>query len=402
MDPRKNPFSPGAGIPPTAFAGRRAVLEVCDIAFDRLKNHLFANDIILLGLRGVGKTVLLSKLHASAKAKGIETIKFEVPDNSGKNLAKLLVPAANTVLRRLDRIKAAEETLHRAGALLRSFAAIFKVKYEGFTFGANTPEIAADSGDLESDLPDLILALAEAARARKTAVALFIDEVQYLSKPELAALTHACHEVAQANAPFLFIGAGLPQLAAVTGEAKSYAERLFTFPDITALDRAATSRALRGAAETQGVDFTEEAIDRIYAQTGGYPYFIQTWGKFAWDEAKKGPIDADTVERAELDAIAHLDQSFFRVRFDRCSDFAKTYLRALAELGPGTHATGKVAEALGTDSRQVAAVRKSLIDAGMIFSPSHGQTAFTVPLFDDFMIRAMPKLEPYKARRKSN
>ncbi|QHQ36191.1 ATP-binding protein [Algicella marina] len=402
MDPRKNPFNPGAGIPPTAFVGRADVLEVAEIAFDRTREGLFARDMLLLGLRGVGKTVLLNKLHALAKSKELETIKFEVPDTSGDNLARLLVPAANTVLRRLDRMAAAEETLHRAGALLRNFAAIFKVKYEGFTFGASTPEIGADTGDLVADLPEILLALAAAAQRRKTGVVLFLDEVQYLSKAELSALTHACHEVAQTAAPFLFIGAGLPQLAALSGEAKSYAERLFSYMDVRALDHTATARALREAAKTQKADFTSEATDLIFERTKGYPYFVQTWGKFAWDEAAASPIDAETVGKADLDALAHLDQSFFRVRFDRSSDYAKTYLRALAELGPGPHASGKVAEVLGTKSSQVAAVRAGLIDAGMIFSPAHGQTQFTVPLFDDFMRRAMPELKPYTpSRRKS-
>ena len=399
MDPRKNPFNPGAGIPPAAFVGRSDLIEVCDVAFDRVKSGLFANDMILLGLRGVGKTVLLRKLHDTAKAKGLETIRFEVPDASGDNLVKLLVPAANTVLRRLDRRAAAEETLHRAGALLRNFAAIFRVKYEGFTFGASTSEIGGDTGTLETDLPEVILAMAEAARVRKTAVALFIDEVQYLSRAELSALAHACHEVAQVQAPFLFIGAGLPQLAALTAEAKSYAERLFEFPRLGALDADASSRALREAAQLQGADFTQEAVDLIYRQTEGYPFFLQAWGKFAWDEAEESPVSADVVDIAEVEAIAYLDQNFFQVRFDHCSDAQKGYLRALAELGPGPHASGKVAEAWGTKSSQVAPIRSGLIEMGMIFSPQHGQTAFTVPRFDQFMKRAMPELEPYRKRR---
>ncbi|MEO0911914.1 MAG: ATP-binding protein [Pseudomonadota bacterium] len=400
MDPRKNPFSPGAGIPPAAFVGRSDIMDVAEIAFDRTKSGLFTNDILLLGLRGVGKTVLLNKLHALAKSRGLETIKFEVPDKSGDNLAKLLVPSANTVLRRLDRLAAAEETLTRAAALLRNFAAIFKVKYEGFTFGASTSEIGGDTGNLVTDLPEILLAMAEAAKSRQTAVALFVDEVQYLSKEELSALTHACHEVAQAAAPFLFIGAGLPQLAALTGEAKSYAERLFSYTDVQALSAEATARALREAAATQSADFTEEATARVFEHTQGYPYFVQTWGKFAWDEAAKSPITAKDVETAQLEATAFLDQSLFRVRFDRTSDLGRTYLRGLAELGPGPHASGAVAKTLGTASSQIAAIRASLIADGMIYAPAHGQTEFTVPLFDAFMRRAMPKLVGYKPRRK--
>ncbi|MFQ5623700.1 MAG: ATP-binding protein [Paracoccaceae bacterium] len=290
MDPRKNPYAPGAGVMPPAFAGREDLIEAADIALDRRKAGLYANDIILLGLRGVGKTVLLNAIHGGAKAKDIATVKFEVPDGSGGHLARAMVPALNVVWSRLNRLRAAEGHLTRAAAALRNFAAIFKVKYEGFSFGATPATADAASGDLQADLPELLMFVAAAARDRETCLALFIDEIQYLTKDELSALARACHEAAQKGLPMILVGAGLPQIAALAGEAKSYAERLFQYPEVGALDRASARRVLVEPAQRAGVCYEDTALERIVAQTEAYPYFLQTWGKFAWDEAAESPI----------------------------------------------------------------------------------------------------------------
>ncbi|GIT91665.1 ATPase [Jannaschia pagri] len=401
MDPRLNPFAPGAGTRPPAFAGRDPILEAADIALDRQIAGRHANSMILLGLRGVGKTVLLNRLHQEAKAKGYETVRLEVPDAAGGHLARMIVPMLDTVLRRLDRRRDAGARLCQAGANLANFAAAFKVSYQGFALGLDGDGLTAGSGNMEADLPDLMRAVWEAAADRGTALGLFIDEVQYLSKPELAALARTCHEAAQQGGRFLLIGAGLPQIAALAGEAKSYAERLFTYPEVGPLSPDAAREALTRPVEAEGAAFTDAALERIVADTQGYAYFLQSWGKFVWDEADASPITEDDVIRAHPAIRADLDQSFFRTRFDRCSAAEQQYLRAMAELGPGPHQTGDVARALGTESSQVANTRRKLIESGMIYSQRHGETAFTVPLFDTFMKRTMPDLVPYTPRKRA-
>lgn len=399
MDPRRNPFVPSAGVRPPEFAGRAALVEQASIAFDRIKTGLHANSMLLLGLRGVGKTVLLNALHENAKAKGFETIKMEVPDDSGGHLARCLVPGLSVILRRLDRISSMEHKLSLAAAALRNFAAIFRVEYEGFGMGATPATPDAGSGDLEADLPELLRLVAEAAAARDSAIGIFIDEIQYLSKAELSALTRALHEAAQSGFRLIVIGAGLPQIAALVGDAKSYAERLLLFPEVGPLDMHAAQRALRDPVERADARIDEGALDMIVRETQGYAYFLQTWGKFAWDEATQDRISEEDLRRASEPIMAHLDMNFFRVRFDRCSELEQQYLRAMAELGPGPHRTGDIASTLGTNSSQIAATRSKLIKAGMIYSQRHGETAFTVPLFDRFMLRAMPRLVPYTVKK---
>lgn len=399
MDPRRNPFTPSAGAKPPAFAGRDRLIEDADIAFDRILGGLHANGRILLGLRGVGKIVLLNALHDNAAAKGFNTIRFEVRDRSGGNLARALVPELALLLRHLDRKEAAGHRLRTAMSTLQGFAAIFKVRYDGLDFGVAAPESIDMLGDLERDLPLLLTRLLGAAKERDTALALFIDEVQYLSNQELSSLARACHEVNQRGLPFLLIATGLPQIAALAGEAKSYAERLFEYPEVGALDRQAAEAVLRDPSMRQGADFTVDAVDRIFEATKGYAYFLQTWGKHCWDIARGPTVEADDVAEA-LPTIEHdLDQSFFRVRFDQCSPAEQRYLRGMAELGPGPHQTGDIGAALDTKSSTVAPVRKKLIGKGMIYSQRYGETAFTVPLFDRFMKRAMPEMRPYVARR---
>ncbi|SEK85795.1 AAA ATPase domain-containing protein [Roseovarius azorensis] len=401
MDPRLNPFVPSAGVRPPEFAGREDLVEQASIAFDRIKAGLHANSMFLLGLRGVGKTVLLNALHEKAKATGFETIKLEVPDDSGGHLAQRLVPGLSVVLRRLDRMANMEQKLGLAAAALRNFAAIFRVEYDGISMGATPATPDAGSGDLEADLPELLRLVADAAAARGSAIGIFIDEIQYLSRPELSALARALHEAAQSGFRLIVIGAGLPQIAALVGEAKSYAERLLLFPEVGPLDDKAARRALREPVERAGVRIDTGALDLIIRETQGYAYFLQTWGKFAWDEAGHDGITEDDLRNASPAILNHLDMNFFRVRFDRCSELEQQYLRAMAELGSGPHRTGDIANALGTNSSQVAATRSKLIKAGMIYSQRHGETAFTVPLFDRFMLRALPELMRYSARKGS-
>lgn len=248
----------------------------------------------------------------------------------------------------------------------------------------------ADSGDLEADLPRLFEIVGEAAKAAEMPLLLLVDEVQYLEWAEFSALIMAMHRVNQRQLPIAMIAAGLPQTLALAGNSKSYAERLFRYPEVGALDPAAARHALMEPARLAGVTYTDDAIERILDVTKRYPYFLQQWGYDTWNVARESPISAGDVETATARAIRELDQSFFKVRFDRCTPAEKRYMRALAELGPGKQRSGDVAEELGVKVTSLGPVRNALIRKGMIYSPAHGDTAFTVPLFDEYMKRAMP------------
>jgi hypothetical protein len=390
MDARQNPYAPGAGTPPPELAGRDDVIERAAIALDRIRAGRAARSLIFYGLRGVGKTVLLNKIRLEAEARGIATVRIEAPEE--RSLPALLAPALRTALIRLRRIDAVKDGLSKAMKALAGFVGALKVRYNDIEVGLDLePEHGlADSGDLATDLADLIAAVGEAAAERGTSVALFIDELQYVPEEQLAALIMALHSANQAQLPVTMVAAGLPQLLAQTGRAKSYAERLFEFVQIDRLDGAAARDALCVPAQKEEVTFTEEAIGEIFAQTRGYPYFLQEWGKHSWNVADATPIGREDAIRATDEALAELDASFFRVRFDRLTPAEKAYMRAMADLGPGPHRSGDIADRLGRKVTTVAPVRNALITKGMIYSPAHGDTAFTVPLFDGFMQRIMP------------
>ena len=390
MDARRNPFAPGAGTPPPELAGRGALLERNAVALDRIRMARAARPSILYGLRGVGKTVLLATMRDAAEREGMAVVAIEAPEN--RSLPGILVPALRAALLRLDRLKQASAGVKRALQALAGFAKL-KVKYDDLEVALDfEPEPGlADSGDLETDLADLIVAVGEAAQERKTAVVLVIDELQYVPEEQLAALISALHRASQRQLPVTMLAAGLPQLLGQMGRAKSYAERLFEFIAVGPLDDEAARDAIRLPIAREKESIENAALDAILAQTQGYPYFLQEWRKHGWDVADASPITAADIAVATKSALAELDASFFRVRFDRLTPAEKRYLRAMASLGPGPHRSGDVAEAMGVKVSSVAPTRNSLIAKGMLYSPAHGDTAFTVPLFDTYMKRVMPE-----------
>jgi len=390
MDPIKNPYAPGAGTPPPELAGRDDLRETVRIALERVRAGRPTKSILMVGLRGVGKTVLLDRLREDAEAAGIQTLRVEAPES--RSLPAILAPQLRQALLRLSRNDLAKEFAQRALRGLAGFAKALKMKYQDIEVGFDyEPEPGlADNGDLEHDLQALLEVTGAAAKKAGTALALFVDELQYVQEEELAALITALHRTAQRSLPVVLVGAGLPQLPGKMGRAKSYAERLFDFPPIGPLSHGAARLAIDKPAVDQGVSVAEDALERIIQETRGYPYFLQEWGKHAWDTASESPITLQDVERATSSAIAALDESFFRVRFDRLTPLEKKYLRAMAELGAGPHRSGDIAERLGREVTSLGPIRSQLIVKGMIWSPSHGDTAFTVPLFDEFMKRIMP------------
>ena len=392
MDPIRNPYSPGAGSPPPELAGRTTLRRDVEVAIARIRQGRSAKSVILVGLRGVGKTVLLDQMRLDAEQAGVQTMRLETPED--RSLPSILAPELRSALLQLSRVERAKEYADRGLRALTGFARSLKVKYDDIEVAFDRPAEPglADNGDLESDLSALLEQVARAAQSAQTAAVLFLDEMQYLREreAEFRALIAALHRCAQRQLPLTLVGAGLPQLRALAGEAKSYAERLFDFPSVGALSEADAREALVKPAMQEGVEYTEDAVVEILRQTGGYPYFLQEWGKHAWDIASGNMIRLEDVAQANIEAQAALDASFFLVRLDRITRSGKRYVRAMAELGEGPHRSGDIAAELGRSVNALAPIRSELIRTGMIWSPGHGDTAFTVPLFDRFLKRIMP------------
>jgi hypothetical protein len=392
MDPFENPFSPGAGSPPPELVGRNAILEQARIALHRLRAGRPAKSMILVGLRGVGKTVLLNRIRSIAEEDGYRALFVEAHES--KPLPALLMPHLRQVLFSLDAMENVSEKVKRGFRVLRSFMTGLRAKAKvgdvELELGVNPETGTADSGDLEADLSELFVAVAEAAADREKAVAICIDELQYLSEAELSALIMALHRVAQRALPLVMVGAGLPQIIGLAGKSKSYAERLFDYPAVGALAPPDATNALQAPVQKQGARFTDDAIMEVLKVTQGYPYFLQQWGYEAWDVAAGPTIELQDVAEATVRSVKELDQSFFRVRFDRLTPREKDYLRALAELGSGPQRSSDIADLFGVKVQSVAPLRAGLLKKGMIYSPSHGDTEFTVPLFGEFMLRVMP------------
>ena len=398
MDPIRNPYAPGAGTQPPELAGRDEVRETARIALARTKIGRPSKSMLMLGLRGVGKTVLLDRIREEAEANGIYTLRIEAPEN--RSLPSILAPQLHLTLLRLSNRWNARQLAQRALRVLTGFVRALKVKYEDVEVGLDfTPEAGlADNGDLEIDLQNLFEAVGEAARAGGSCLALFVDELQYVQEDELAALITALHRTAQRRLPVTMVGAGLPQVRGHMGKAKTYAERLFEFSAIDSLSPEDAKLAIAKPARDEGVEIEASALNAIVAQTQCYPYFLQEWGKHVWDVAEHSPINTASVAAASDQAIAALDASFFGVRFDRLTPSEKRYLRAMAHLGAGPHRSGGVAQVLGRPVTSLGTTRSQLINKGMIWSPSHGDTAFTVPMFDKFMLRIMPGDEWQQSR----
>ena len=380
-----NPYNPGAGVPPPELAGRDMLIEQARVAIVRAKAGRPAKSTIMLGLRGVGKTVLLNAFEDIADQQGCQTALLEIePD---KPLAQQLAPQLQHILHRLDRMKKTGADLQRAFSTLRAFGAMFKASIGDIDFSlAGEPA----TGDLAIDLTDLFVAIAEAAKKRETAIVLLIDEIQYLQKGDLGALIMALHKIAQRQLPLLMFGGGLPQLAKLAGDAKSYAERLFDYPPIGPLDDAGARRALTAPAEREDVVYTADALDFIVDQTGRYPFFLQVWGAHCWETATKSPIGLADARRASAAATAALDEGIFKVRLARLTDRQKAYARAMAQFGAEPVNSSEVANALGLSLSQAAPIRDELVKKGMAYSPERGLVGFTVPKFDEYLRRVMP------------
>lgn len=384
MDAVTNPFSPGAGTPPPAFLGRGDLIESYDIAVRRTVAGRPGKSIMPIGLRGVGKTVLLNRFVEMAEEKELVTAFIEAPETG--DFKRLLAGKLRSMLLELDR-GSVSQAVKRALGALKSFTYNLP---DGTSVSINVDPLigTADSGTLAEDVTDLLVEAGRAAQDRRRGLLLAIDEVQYLSGEELAALISAIHRTVQLRLPVILVGAGLPQLPGLAGNAKSYAERLFNFPEIGSLEDDDARAVLAVPAREEGVEFADDALGVLLEFSQGYPYFLQEWGYHVWNAAPGSPITLDHVNSAVDDVQYQLDENFFRVRMDRLTPAEKAYLGAMAELGAGPHRSGDIATRLGVKVESVAPRRSGLIKKGMIYSPSHGDTAFTVPMFDDFLRRS--------------
>ncbi len=390
MDPAHNPFAPGAGTPPPELAGRDFILDGMQTTLERLRLGRPHRSVILVGLRGVGKTVLLNRIREIAEEKDFRAFLIEAHEE--KSLPALLIPPLRKILLTLDAGKNLNEKVKYGLRVLKSFASVFRAKINlndqvDLELGIE-PEIGtADSGDLEHDLSELLVAVAEGARDRNTTICLLIDEIQYLKEKELSALIMGLHQVSQRQLPLVLVGAGLPLILGLAGRSKSYAERLFEFPYVGKLDEESAKKALELPAAAQGMYFTPNALALVLEKTQCYPYFLQQWGYEAWNTATQTPISENDIQKATEKAIRQLDQSFFRVRFDRLTKREKDFLFAMMSVGGDQQRSGDIAEQLGVKVQSIGPLRSSLIKKGMIYSPAHGDNAFTVPLFDGFLHR---------------
>lgn len=384
-----NPYTPNAGARPPALVGRDHLLSAFDVLLARLERGRAEQSLIITGLRGVGKTVLLGELHRIGETRGWTTVEAEITREMefGPRIAQL----ARRALLGVAPKARWKDRARRAAGILKSFT--LTVSTDGSLTAAldiDPVEGVADSGDLAHDLTDLFVALGEAARDQGTGVVFLFDEIQFLTRPQFEALIAALHKTVQRALPVTLVGAGLPQIPRLAGEAKSYAERLFVFAELGRLADGDALEALAAPARELQVEFTARAAAEIIDYTQGYPYFLQEYGKIVWDEAEASPISPETV-RAVLPLVeAKLDGSFFRVRIERATAHELRYLRAMAELGEGPCRAADVAAVLGRTSEQLGPTRSRLIDKGLLYTPGYGLAAFTVPQFDRFLRRTTP------------
>lgn len=385
MDPLNNPFAPGAGSRPPELAGRDDVLRSAEISFGRALRRRSARSMMLLGLRGTGKTVLLNEIGRKASDVGMLVSKVEAPE--GENLAKLLYPEMRRVMRSLSTVEAAKQLAEQGLRGLRGFASVFNISVAGVEVGVEPEPGFADSGDLQYDLPFLFKAIGEAALSAGKGWAVLIDEVQYLSEEDLSALIVSMHQMSQEGLPVVFVGAGLPQIAKLAGEAKSYAERLFSYPAIGALDGEAAKVAIQKPVEDEGAEIEEAATEEIVQKTQGYPFYLQEWASTSWNIAEGNTITLADVTNSHAETLAQLDDGFFRVRIDRLTKSEIKFVEVMASLGDGPYALSDIADKMDRKLSSLGPTRANIISKGMIYSSDHGYLDFTVPLFADFMRR---------------
>ena len=385
MDPVQNPFSPGAGTPPPELAGRGELLEEARIMIGRTLNGRSTQGMLMTGLRGVGKTVILNELMRMAEEQGVLPLYVEATAES--TLSELLASELKKLFFTLNRIAGAADKVKKGLVVLRNFIGTIHLNVGDIGLDIEPFAGIADSGNIEADLADLFECVAEAAKEKKKAVLLLVDEVQYLPKKELGALIMAFHRLQQRQLPLAVIGAGLPMLAELAGKTKSYAERLFLYPKVDALTFDATRQALESPFVSCGVQVERKAVEKVYAQSKGYPYFIQEWGYQIWNRVERKRVVSDDIDKVKAKVEKRLDENFFHARLERLTAGEKDFLYGMSLCDGNIHMSD-VAKVLGSSVASLSKRRASLLAKGMIYSPHYGELAFTVPMFGPFMRRS--------------
>lgn len=403
MDSARNPYTPNAGASPEIVVGRDEQTKAFRTLLGRLGAGRTHQSMVMVGLRGVGKTVLLNEFRDIAYQENWEVIEHEASKHDDSRFRQTMATLLRGALLRLSPRARWTDRGHRAASVITAFSV--SMDQQGtwsLGWDVEPSEGLGDHGELGMDLSDALVAVGEAAQERQRGVAILIDEVQFLSARQLEALIQAIHKTVQRKLPITFVGAGLPQIAELAGDAKSYAERLFQFPTVDSLSPEDARTAITDPAAAESVQYDDDAVDLAVEITRGYPYFIQELGYQVWEIAEQNPISRDDVEQAREAYEAKLDSSFFRVRLDRATPLQSAYMRAMAELGPEPQKADAVARVLGRESSQVGPTRAELIDMGLLYTPEHGYAAFTVPDFDKYMLRAVPELlvPPIQKRKK--
>lgn len=402
MDSVRNPYTPNAGATPEIVAGRFEHTRAFEVLLQRLARGRTDQSLIMTGLRGVGKTVLLNEFAELARTANWEVVELEASKHDDGQFRQTMASLLRSALLQISPRKRWTDRARRAAEVLTAFG--MSVDHTGtwsMTWDVEPAEGLADHGDLALDLTDVLVALGQAAQEHGRGVAILVDEVQFLRSVQLEAMIQALHKTVQRKLPITFVGAGLPQIAELAGDAKSYAERLFRFPEIDSLGDDDAREALIRPAELEEASFASDAVDLALEITKGYPYFLQELGYQAWEIAAGPEITADDIDAAREGYLTKLDRSFFRVRLDRATGLQTAYLRAMAELGPDAHKAADVARVLKRESTQLGPTRAELIDMGLLYTPEHGYAAFTVPDFDQFMLRAVPELVVPEVRRRA-
>lgn len=402
MDQVTNPYTPNAGATPAALVGRDELVETFAILLARMSKGRSAKSMIVTGLRGVGKTVLLNQFRTRALKQGWLVTEIEARKNEDSEFRGEMASKLRTLMLEMSRRAKRTEALSHAMSVLKSFTLSLEPS-GALTGGFRDIDFAAgfaDHEDLTLDLVDVMVAVGEAAQESQRGVCILIDEIQFLGRIQLEALITALHKTVQRNLPVVLVGAGLPQIAELVGDAKSYAERLFDFPYIGELSAEDAKLAFSIPAEEEGVSYTEEALVEAIEISGGYPFFVQELGSAVWATAEFNPITAEEIRATVPQYEAKLDGSFFRVRLDRTTQLQRAYLRAMAELGSEPQKAADIAELMGRTSQNLGPIRAELINMGLLYTPEHGYAAFTVPHFDKFMLRAIPDLEVPEVKRR--
>ena len=385
MDPVQNPFSPGAGTPPPELAGRGELLEEARIMIGRALNGRSTQGMLMTGLRGVGKTVILNELMRMAEEQGALSLFVEATAES--TLSELLASELKKLFFSLNRIAGTADKVKKGLVVLRNFIGAVHLKVGDIGLDIEPFAGIADSGNIETDLADLFECVAEAAKEKKKAVLLLVDEVQYLPKKELGALIMAFHRLQQRQLPFAVIGAGLPMLAELAGKTKSYAERLFLYPQVDALTFEATRQAIETPFASCGIQVERRAVEKVYEQSKGYPYFIQEWGYQIWNRVERKKVGVDDIDQVRAKVVKRLDENFFHARLERLTAGEKDFLYGMSLCSGNIH-VADIAKALGSNVASLSKRRASLLAKGMIYSPRYGELAFTVPMFGQFMRRS--------------